>query len=198
MTVWNLIIILCLAILYLAVVVVFLQIRRLREEIYANVFATPISRETVPPLFESHDRTDEILSEIRDLGELKNLRDLYQLNELKELKSLSSLEGRILAACATIPEQMRPEFEKILEEIQSLSMGSGPAVGTAQLPITATQKKRTGDGDAYDAARLLLSHGVDEEQVMAETGLSSEEVNLLKLRLSLLQVPKDLPKPDTL
>ncbi len=203
MTVWHLLVILCLVILYLAVVVVFLQVRHLREELDASVSARS-GRDPLPPLFDVPD-TQSGRSAAADVSGERLEALIASVDALRsglqDLKGLSAIEGRLLAACASMPEHLQPEFDRMLEEMHAM-LDSTPrdALAVPAPGIAGTARKNSGAGvdAAYDTARVLLLNNVSDEQVMAQTGCSAEEVNLLKLRLSALQGTRELPKPETI
>ncbi len=80
-----------------------------------------------------------------------------------------------------IPAQLKKDLESIQGELRFLAQP--PSVNSNNPPAENQSGIRGGSGhdsDAYREARLLLANGVDEDRVVNETGLTVEEVSLLK------------------
>ncbi|NGZ06154.1 MAG: hypothetical protein G8237_07345 [Magnetococcales bacterium] len=157
MNIWNLLVVVCFIALYLAVSLVFLQVQKLREELKAS---------RAEPDVEPVDTTE-------------------QVNAIR--REIANLEERLETAIRAIPEQIHKDLQKDLQGIQAdlrfitrpTPMGMTMAVGHAT-KMSENSGGPASMADAYREARLLLANGVDEDRVVAETGLAVEEVSLLK------------------
>ncbi|MBF0175611.1 MAG: hypothetical protein HQL63_02000 [Magnetococcales bacterium] len=159
MTLWNFLVILCLMLLYMGIGIIFLQIRRLREDVKAAAErAAPVLRESEPEL-DPQKVADGIVEPI--------------------LQELGAMEDKLVHEMSGLPKRFSEELEGIRREVQFMQQRSNP------MPTNTGNEVRDGPGkrDAYREAKLLLTNGVDEERVIEETGLTVEEVSLLK-RLS--------------
>ncbi|MBF0153929.1 MAG: hypothetical protein HQL64_09350 [Magnetococcales bacterium] len=158
MTLWNLIIVVCLMLLYMGIGMVFLQIRRLREEVKASAERNePIAGETEPAL-DPQKVADGVVEPI--------------------LQELEAMEEKLMHEITALPKRFGEELDEIRREVQFLQRPT-QAVNNSGNEVRNGAGKR----DAYREAKLLLTNGVDEERVIEETGLTVEEVSLLK-RLS--------------
>lgn len=177
MTFWNLLVVLCFAVLYAGLVLVFLQLRRLRDEIRIhhtdNTFPEP-SFGGLPPhpaLREGEqDRLESVQQGLEELGQ-----GLLEVGQgLVEVRNqLHALRSGMLESLAA---QLQPEFDAIQRQLNYLA--HQPAAGGAGLGSASAGAQ---DRDAaYQNARMLLANGVDEDRVVDETGLAMEEVSLLK------------------
>ncbi|WP_420905440.1 hypothetical protein [Candidatus Magnetaquiglobus chichijimensis] len=155
MNIWNLLVVVCFLVLYLAVFMVFQQVQKLREETRATTPAEP----DVEP-FDSAECINAMHREI------------------------AALEARLGEAIRTIPEQLKKDLQGIQADLHYMSrpnpgnMGMGMPMGHSVKMADSGQPASM--SDAYREARLLLSNGVDEDRVVTETGLAVEEVSLLK------------------
>jgi hypothetical protein len=154
---WNLLVILCFVVLYLGVALVFSQLRRLRDDMHHLAAVNAVPKEQ-----------DE---ESRSCAEII-------------LRRLTSFEINMTTSLEAIPSQLKSDLESIQGELRFLAQPS--SIGLNSSPVEAQGSLRSSGGgggqesDAYREARLLLNNGVDEERVVSETGLTVEEVSLLK------------------
>ena len=183
MTYWNLLVVVCFGILYLGFLLTHSQIRRTRDDVATldgklnkihalistlrDEVSINASTDNFPQVDHKADRDAELAAFRSDLAELQN----------RLIARMSSVETRLHSDIDIIQRQM--------EAIDSrMDMGaSRPAVRSAGGASTSTAAPVNKERDGYREARLLLANGVDEDQVVAETGLSVEEVSLLR-RLS--------------
>lgn len=152
MTFWNLLVTLCFFVLYLGIALVFVQLRGLRED------------------------TSRLLKEVANKEPVEEVDD----RAIRELHvRLQQLGTELLEAMDKLPKSMRSDLEAIQGELRLLNR---PVMS----PMMGMSGGRGGDNEesfktnAYREARLLLSNNVDEERVIEETGLTVEEVSLLK------------------
>ncbi|MBF0368374.1 MAG: hypothetical protein HQL52_02855 [Magnetococcales bacterium] len=150
MTFWNVLVILCFVVLYLGIALVFVQVRRLRDDL---------------KLMATTQNADEDHEELREYVETVTA-------------SLEMMERKIGMAVESIPAQIRPDLEALQGEMRFLSRPTES--GIANRSETGSSSESANKNDAYREARLLLANGVDEERVIKETGLTVEEVSLLK------------------
>ncbi|MBF0108498.1 MAG: hypothetical protein HQL76_04930 [Magnetococcales bacterium] len=152
MTYWNIIVVACFFILYLGLTLVFGQVRALREEI-ARLGREMATREPV--------ENDE--------------NPALELN-----RRLQLLGTELLDAMDKLPKAFRDDLNAIQGEINQLHR----SMGTLNMGMGGGRSGGDGDDAAksntYREARLLLANNVDEERVIQETGLTVEEVSLLK------------------
>ncbi|MBF0439177.1 MAG: hypothetical protein HQL93_08645 [Magnetococcales bacterium] len=94
-------------------------------------------------------------------------------------REMAAMEGRLEKALHTLSEQMQPELKGIHDEIRYM-VRPGNNMNTSHHTNMADNSSPSSMSDAYREARLLLANGVDEERVVNETGLTVEEVSLLK------------------
>ncbi|MEO5377967.1 MAG: hypothetical protein H7832_09340 [Magnetococcus sp. DMHC-6] len=156
MTAWNLIIVLCFSVLYMGIALVYVQLRRLRDEMRLR---------TLEP------KKEEV--EVEEFGSRQCAETI--------LRRLTSTEERLNNTLQAIEAHLQPELEAIRVDLGSLSRHTQQSVNIhhveAPIQASSTQGNKV---DAYREARLLLSNGVDEDRVVDETGLTVEEVSLLK------------------
>jgi hypothetical protein len=154
---WNLLVVLCFVVLYLGVALVFVQLRRMRDEMH---HLATVNAAVAKPEEDSKSCAELIL------------------------RRLTSFELNMTTSLEAIPSQLKLDLESIQGELRFLAQP--PSVGSST--VSDNQSGMRGgddkDSDAYREARLLLSNGVDEERVVNETGLTVEEVSLLKLMTS--------------
>ena len=150
MTFWNLIVVLCFLVLYLGVVLVFAQLRRLREEI--------------------HQRNGQQQQGERDFEVLAST-----LTENMQ-RELASWGDHLVTRMEKISQQIQGDLDAVRADMRFRDRSSSGGMSKTIQESDLTVEKE----DAYREARLLLSNGVDEERVINETGLTVEEVSLLK------------------
>lgn len=167
MTFWNFLVVLCFALLYAGLVLVFLQLRRLRDEIRIHHATTKFPEpafEAPPAPRPSREGVDE--------GEEEGECTRTVRQGLMEVRAqlLALQEG----LREEIPAQILPELEAIQRQLSYVAHSAATAgvVGGGG----GAQDNET----AYREARLLLANGVDEDRVVDETGLTVEEVSLLR------------------
>ncbi|MBF0624851.1 MAG: hypothetical protein HQL82_08590 [Magnetococcales bacterium] len=174
MDIWNLIIVLCFFLLYLGLAMVFSQIRHLREEL--RMTARSAAHQPVMPAMptEQPEEGEMVVEAI--------------------LRELEMVEGRLGQQLVEVPQRLESILEDLRREMQFIQRSVQHSV-----PIMSGGHSEgrsgggsSGKGDAYREAKLLLSNGVDEERVIEETGLTVEEVSLLK-RLSHPERPSAHP-----
>ncbi|MBF0309691.1 MAG: hypothetical protein HQL56_09205 [Magnetococcales bacterium] len=159
MTFWNLLVILCFAILYLGVVMVYQQVRRLRDEVRQR--AEHIEPEEEEPRLQpvvQHDNHEECARII--------------------LEELAVLDRRIKHSLDDLVNRLEQPFEELVKEMRYASRSAPPSRMSEQ--DMGSNSGLQNKNDAYREAKLLLSNNVDEERVIEETGLTVEEVSLLK------------------
>ncbi|MEO5345073.1 MAG: hypothetical protein H7834_01690 [Magnetococcus sp. YQC-9] len=159
MNIWNLLVVVCFLVLYVAVFMVFQQVQKLREE----------TRSVTPsePDVEPFDPAECINAMHREIA---------------------SLEARLGEAIRVIPDQLKKDLQGIQADLHfmtrpnpgNMGMNSGLGMGMGHAVKMAESGAPASMSDAYREARLLLSNGVDEDRVVSETGLAVEEVSLLK------------------
>lgn len=175
MTMWNLFVILCFGLLYLGLVFVHLQLRRLRDDIRLSVspenFPKPDEAPPPPPL---------------DVDALR--ADLQE--DLRE--ELSGLQNRLVSRVSSVESRLHGDMDLMQQQLEGIDArleqgavskppaGGGVGGGYASAGVSPSAvPEQPQDRDNYREAKLLLANGVEEEQVMQETGLSMEEVSLL-------------------
>lgn len=159
MTYWNILIILCFFILYMGLALVFGQLRGLRDEL------ARLTREVAA----SKDPVEEEEEEKVDRGMMELQRRLQQLGI------------ELLDAMDKLPKTVHDELDAIQGEIRLLSRSLSPM--NMNVGMGGGRGAEVDDGNktnAYREARLLLANNVDEDRVIVETGLTVEEVSLLK------------------
>ncbi|MBF0445153.1 MAG: hypothetical protein HQL68_06155 [Magnetococcales bacterium] len=151
---WNLLVVLCFVILYLGVALVFVQLRRFRDEMHQLVAQNSAA-------YKPEDESPKFAEVI--------------------LRRLTSFELNMTTTLEAIPLQLKTDLESIQGELRFLAQ---PRSSNSSTSSNDNQSSLRGgnsqDSDAYREARLLLANGVDEERVVNETGLTVEEVSLLK------------------
>lgn len=205
---WNLLVVVCFALLYWAVAMVFLQLRRLRDEL--KVQHTPSrfpdmdedEEEAAPPTPAPSPMDPRLLHALVQDGVQKAMQQAMEdfpvpggsappaegvsREALREVvrREMSALEKKMDELNATVGADLQREMDALKRELRYLeravhALNAPPAEVNRSLGEPPASPK----DEAYREARLLLANGVDEERVIEETGLSVEEVSLLK-RLS--------------
>ena len=178
MSLWNLLVVLCFVILYLGLALVFSQLRHLRDElkIRDNDSSEP---ETSFQFAQSTARSDEANAAIQN-GIQQIAHDIADLRAAME-HSLNAVPRQIqteFQAIRTKIEYIEHRQDQFLDRIETTtahpSSAPPPSSGSGSTPQQDNKE------DAYREAKLLLANGVTEERVIAETGLTVEEVSLLK------------------
>ncbi len=169
MTFWNILVVICFAILYLGITLVFLQVRRLGDTMR---YLEEKSKRQVDE--EAGGNAQEYLEAL--------------------IRGLRVVEHKVDESLTMVPDQVLPQLEEIKQTLSELELsGSGSnqsaPVFSQQMSMPHSMERSSnsndggggnGKGDAYREARLLLANGVDEERVISETGMTVEEVSLLK------------------
>ncbi|MBF0590000.1 MAG: hypothetical protein HQL53_12840 [Magnetococcales bacterium] len=122
------------------------------------------------------------------------------------IRGVRLVERKVDDVLAMTPEQVLPELGEIKRRLGDMDRSAQHH--QAQQPTPQSQMNMnissmshqdrggrsadssSGKGDAYREARLLLANGVDEERVINETGLTVEEVSLLK-RITFQDAPQE-------
>ncbi|MBF0610533.1 MAG: hypothetical protein G8345_08385 [Magnetococcales bacterium] len=184
MNLWNLLIVLCFVVLYVGLGLVFDQMRRLRDELRVHFaekkFPDPLSEGDEDPLDEREDKEDPRLDSPSFPEET--------LHVLRQ--ELANAQSRILTAINAVPARLAPELEGLHRQLQAdveaiyrqmqfmernLSrVGRSSPTSEPSSPLDSPAE------DRYTEARLLLANGMDEDRVIEKTGLTVEEVSLLK------------------
>ncbi|MBF0455621.1 MAG: hypothetical protein HQL72_12500 [Magnetococcales bacterium] len=157
---WNLLVVLCFVILYLGVALVFVQLRRLRDELH---HLSTLNATEEKPADDSRTCAEIIL------------------------RRLTSFETNMTTTLEAIPAHLKSDLESIQGELRFLAQPSSGGMSNNAMERQSSSRGGGGSGkdsDAYREARLLLVNGVDEERVVSETGLAVEEVSLLKRMIS--------------
>ncbi|MBF0423927.1 MAG: hypothetical protein HQL73_13150 [Magnetococcales bacterium] len=157
MTYWNIIVVFCFFVLYMGLALVFGQLRSLREDV------ARLTREVIASRDPGEDEEE---------GEERSaVMDLH--------RRVQQLGTELLDAMDKLPRTVHGELESIQSEIRLLSRSMTPMnVGVGS--VRGGDNEEAYKTNAYREARLLLANDVDEERVIAETGLTVEEVSLLK------------------
>ncbi|MBF0160835.1 MAG: hypothetical protein HQL88_00975 [Magnetococcales bacterium] len=150
MNYWNLLIVVCFAVLYMGLVVVFAQLRRMRHE-----------------MKEHHE---QLLTQQTDPN-----TDHRAYAEMIR-RQLAIIEVQLGIQTRMVGERLQGELQAIQREMRFLNRPTHDGGGRAPLHPTESRSRE----HTYREAQLLLSNGVNEERVIAETGLTEEEVRLLK------------------
>lgn len=159
---WGLLlVVLCFAVLYLGVVMVFMQIRGLRDEL--KIQNSP-SHFPDPTLGDRDNDRDEELDE--RLSALQ--RDLMRFQE------------NISQELETIPGQLQSDLEAIHRQLRYLDRSLSMLIGVQGAPASPSEMASRDREDAHSEAKRLLQNGVPEERVIDQTGLSVEEVSLIR------------------
>ncbi len=152
MNYWNLLVVLCFVVLYLGIALVFIQLRRLRDDL-----------------------------EGLELG----MRESGSGNTGGSRECAERIQQSMLSMEENLHNRSRIMFEDLREELDAIRsdlrfMGQSGGGGGIRGNVIAESTGNSSKSDAYREARLLLANGVDEERVITETGLTVEEVSLLK------------------
>ncbi|MEO5339445.1 MAG: hypothetical protein H7837_02845 [Magnetococcus sp. MYC-9] len=150
MNYWNLLIVVCFAVLYMGLVVVFTQLRRMRNEIKAHHDFLQ-AQQTNPD------------ADHRAYAEMVR-------------RQLAIIEVQLGIQTRMVGERLQGELQAIQREMRFLNRPTHDSGSRAPLHPTESRSRE----HTYREAQLLLSNGVNEERVIAETGLTEEEVRLLK------------------
>lgn len=159
---WNLLVVLCFLVMYMGIAVVLRQLRAMRDEMGR------LTREMA-----SQDKSKDT-----DFGEDGNDRAIFELRS-----RLQQLGTEMLEAMEALPKMIRNDLDGIVGEIRMLQRSIGPMgmnMGMGMGGVRDAKNEEDFKANAYREARLLLANGVDEDRVIAETGLTVEEVSLLK------------------
>nr|CRH06998.1 conserved exported protein of unknown function [Candidatus Magnetococcus massalia] len=186
MSLWNLLVVVCFAILYFGLALVFSQLKSLRAEIQATM--PEGVGDDLGPIEPMEMMADQQQVEAQASAQTENI--LVESREQTEiiLEELAGVEDRILRTVEGIPVHMQEGLEEISKELRYLDRGQGAQNDSGN---NSVQRNVGAKPDAYREAKLLLSNGVDEERVIDETGLTVEEVSLLK-RLSGAQAGREV------
>lgn len=149
---WNLLIVICFAVLYMGLVFVFTQLRRMRDEVKA--YHDQIQEQQADP------NTDH-----RAYAEMIR-------------RQLAIIEVQLGIQTRMVGERLQGELQAIQREMRFLNRPTHDNVGGGR--AAAHPGDNRSRESTYREAQLLLSNGVNEERVITETGLSEEEVRLLK------------------
>ncbi len=150
MNYWNLLIVVCFAVLYMGLVVVFTQLRRMRNEM--KTYHDNLHAQQADPN-----------SDHRAYAEMVR-------------RQLAIIEVQLGIQTRMVGERLQGELQAIQREMRFLNRPVHDGGGRASLHPTETRSRES----TYREAQLLLSNGVNEDRVISETGLSEEEVRLLK------------------
>lgn len=150
MNYWNLLIVVCFAVLYMGLVLVFSQLRRIRKEI----------------------REQNELIQAQQADPNSDQRAYAEMIR----RQLAIIEVQMGIQTRMVGERLQGELQAIQREMRYLNR---PAEGGVSRPSLHPTDNRSRE-NTYREAQLLLSNGVNEDRVIAETGLSEEEVRLLK------------------
>lgn len=186
MTLWNLLIVVCFAVLYFGLGLVFGQLRRLRDEIRIHYS----DREFPDPEAEPVDP----LEEREPVPEQKPPPVVFPEETLQIVRQdLANVQSRILSAVNAIPSRLAPELEGLHRQLQADVESLYRQMQYLERNLTRVGRGGGGGGssdggggdtasgeDRYSEARLLLANGVDEDRVIEKTGLTVEEVSLLR------------------
>ena len=151
---WNLIVVLCFSVLYLGLSVVFSRLRRVQNE-----------------MREHHEQ----LRQRQDPNLAAQASADLIAERLMVMEKKISLQIQT-SGSATIGPQLATLEEKISLQIQATRERLQGDIQTIHGELRFVSRQE----DTYREARMLLSHGVDEERVVAETGQTMEEIRLLK------------------
>ncbi|MEO5352976.1 MAG: hypothetical protein H7835_07165 [Magnetococcus sp. XQGC-1] len=150
MNYWNLLIVVCFVVLYMGLVLIFSQLRRIRNDI--------------------KEQNDLIQAQQTDPNS-----DHRAYAEMIR-RQLAIIEVQLGIQTRMVGERLQGELQAIQREMRYLNR---PAEGGVSRPPLHPTDNRSRE-NTYREAQLLLSNGVNEDRVIAETGLSEEEVRLLK------------------
>jgi hypothetical protein len=169
MDLWNLLVILCFFVLYLGISLVFSQVRRLRDELKLQYTETkfPDPRESALSFAQAADK-----------AEMDRLADQLLTGQRKIRQDLSAQLSDDLKPILSKLEYIEHRQNQIWDRIETTTaIGHVPSGGMLTKGETGTERTKE---EAYREAKLLLANGVSEERVIVETGLTVEEVSLLK------------------
>ncbi|MEO5363779.1 MAG: hypothetical protein H7838_09185 [Magnetococcus sp. DMHC-8] len=149
MNYWNLLIVVCFAVLYMGLVVVFTQLRRMRNEM--KTYHDNLQAQQADPNAD-HRAYAEMIR-----------------------RQLAIIEVQLGIQTRMVGERLQGELQAIQREMRFLTR---PTDGSGRNPIHPAETRSR--ESTYREAQLLLSNGVNEDRVISETGLTEEEVRLLK------------------
>lgn len=153
MNYWNLLVVLCFAVLYLGISIVFTRLRRVQNEMRAD-----------------HSQTREWQSESASEERVKRME-----------QKMAAMEERMALKIHAMGSDWAGEKLAIMEERLDRRIHTLGEVLQGDMQILhGAVRSNNGQEDIYREARLLLSYGIDEERVATETGRSMEEIRLLK------------------
>lgn len=96
-------------------------------------------------------------------------------------KEIRLLGERVLSELEADEQRRSTELDILHQRLQGLDLRLDKILGADVSRFTHGASAHTGgDGDPHQKAKLLLSNGVPEERVIDETGLSVEDVSLLR------------------
>ncbi|MBF0400885.1 MAG: hypothetical protein HQL80_01835 [Magnetococcales bacterium] len=153
MSYWNLLIVICFAVLYMGLVLVFAQLRRMRNEV--KEYHDHIQAQHADPN-----------SDHRAYAEMIR-------------RQLAIIEVQLGIQTRMVGERLQGELQAIQREMRYLNRPTHDGEGGGRAGNIHPSEGRSRE-NTYREAQLLLSNGVNEERVIIETGLSEEEVRLLK------------------
>ncbi|MBF0623096.1 MAG: hypothetical protein HQL54_14355 [Magnetococcales bacterium] len=195
MTIWNVLLVLCFFVLYLGVSLVYFQVRKLRDEMRSQ------GRSLAQAFQQLHEHQQQMSTMIhlaeRSAGSGVDSKQITESVLEGVVGEISALEEKCHGALEGVSGKVMPELQEIRREIRYMEqapfmgnrsgghghISSGKGHGVIDSDPLSMSDGGVAKNDAYESARLLLSNGVDEEQVIDQTGLTVEEVSLLK-RLS--------------
>ncbi|MEG3640141.1 hypothetical protein [Magnetococcus sp. PR-3] len=182
MSLWNLLVVVCFAILYMGMVLIFSQLKQLRGDLRA---VGPALDDEDMALVETEVMMEDPVPAPVGVDPSVVVAENREQTEII-LEELAGVEDRILRTVEGLPDQVQSGMEDLQKELRYLDRGMPTQVEASTAAQPASAKP-----DAYREAKLLLSNGVDEERVIEETGLTVEEVSLLK-RLSGAQANREV------
>ncbi|MBF0183932.1 MAG: hypothetical protein HQM06_06050 [Magnetococcales bacterium] len=150
MSYWNLLVVVCFGVLYLGLVVVFSQLRRMRNDM-KEVHSTLQAMQADPNA--DHRAYAEMIR-----------------------RQLAIIEVQLGIQTRMVGERLQGELQAIQREMRFMSRPGHDSPGHGPLHAGEMRSRE----NTYREAQLLLSNGVNEERVISETGLTEEEVRLLK------------------
>ncbi|WP_130471701.1 hypothetical protein [Candidatus Magnetaquicoccus inordinatus] len=150
MSYWNLLVVVCFGVLYMGLVVIFSQLRRMRNEMkeFQNTLQT----------MQADPNADH-----RAYAEMIR-------------RQLAIIEVQLGIQTRMVGERLQGELQAIQREMRFMSRPGHDTPGHNPLHAAESRSRE----NTYREAQLLLSNGVNEERVISETGLTEEEVRLLK------------------
>ncbi|ABK45527.1 hypothetical protein Mmc1_3036 [Magnetococcus marinus MC-1] len=185
MSLWNLLVVVCFAVLYMGMMLIFSQLRQLRGDLRA---VEPGMDDDRISMVESEVMMDDpVPAPVMGMDPAVVMAEGREQTEII-LEELAGVEDRILRTVEGLPEQIQSGLDALQKELRYLDRGMPSQHHHEPQSSNHSQGAKP---DAYREAKLLLSNGVDEERVIEETGLTVEEVSLLK-RLSGAQTSREI------